>query len=91
MLKFNNLKIIPAKGFKMRFLGLMFKKKITYALVFKNCHAIHTFFMMQNIDIIMTDKNDNIIKTLKNIKKGQIIFAPLKTKYIYELPCGTIK
>lgn len=32
------------------------------------CNAIHTFFMSFPIDAIFLDKNDNIVKTVKNIR-----------------------
>lgn len=90
MLEFNNLKIKIAKNFKERLFGLMFKKNINNGLLFKNCRSIHTFFMLEEIDVIATDKNDKIIKTYKNIKPCRILIAPKKTKNIYELPKNTI-
>ena len=32
------------------------------------CNAIHTFFMSFPIDAIFLDKNDNVVKTVKNIR-----------------------
>lgn len=90
MLKFNNIKIKTANNFKTRLIGLMFKKNIDYGLLFKNCRSIHTFFMKEEIDIIATDKNDNIIKKYKSFKPGKILIAPKNTKNIYELPKNTI-
>lgn len=90
MLEFNNVKIKIAKSFKERLFGLMFKKNINNGLLFKNCRSIHTFFMLEEIDVIATDKNDKIIKTYKNIKPCRILIAPKKTKNIYELPKNTI-
>lgn len=90
MLEFNNIKIKIAKSFKERLFGLMFKKNINNGLLFKNCRSIHTFFMLEEIDVIATDKNDKIIKTYKNIKPCKILIAPKKTKNIYELPKNTI-
>lgn len=90
MLEFNNVKIKIAKNFKERLFGLMFKKNINNGLLFKNCRSIHTFFMLEEIDVIATDKNDKIIKTYKNIKPCRILIAPKKTKNIYELPKNTI-
>ena len=60
----DKINIIEAKTFKQRLLGLMFKKNIDYALLFKRCNSIHTFFMKEKIDVVMTDKN-NFIKDLK--------------------------
>lgn len=90
MLEFNNVKIKIAKSFKERLFGLMFKRNINNGLLFKNCRSIHTFFMLEEIDVIATDKNDKIIKTYKNIKPCRILIAPKKTKNIYELPKNTI-
>lgn len=90
MLKFKNISIREAKSFKDRLIGLMLKKNISYGLLFNNCRSIHTFFMKEEIDIIATDENDNIIKEYKNIKPWKILIAPKKTKRIYELPKGTI-
>lgn len=91
MLEYNGIKIVEAKGFKMRLLGFMFKKKINYGLLFKNCRSIHTFFMKNKIDVILTDKDDNIIKTYKSLEKNKIIIGQKKVKNVYELPLGTLK
>lgn len=90
MLSFNNIKVKEAKKFKDRFLGFMFKKNIDYCLLFRNCKSIHTFFMLEEIDVIATDKNDNIIKKYKNLKPWRILIAPKNTKNIYELPKKTL-
>ena len=90
MLNFNNLKVKEAKSFKDRLFGLMFKKNINYCLLFRNCKSIHTFFMLDKIYVVATDKNDNIIKVYKEVKPCRIIIAPKKTKNIYELPKKTL-
>lgn len=90
MLNFNKLEIKEAKRFKDRLLGLMFKKNINYGLLFKRCKSIHTFFMLEDIDVIATDNDDNILKRYKNVKPWRILVAPKGTKNIYELPKGTI-
>ena len=90
MLNVKNLNIREAKSFKDRLIGLMFKKNISYGLLFNNCRSIHTFFMKEEIDIIATDKNDNIIKEYKNVKPWKILIAPKGTKKIYELPKKTL-
>ena len=90
MLEFKGVKIRIAKTFKDRLLGLMFKKNINHGLLFKDCKSIHTFFMMEKIDVVATDKNDNIIKKYKNVKPWRVLIAPKNTKNIYELPKDTI-
>ena len=61
MLSFKDINIKVAKKFKDRLIGLMFKKNIKYGILFRNCRSIHTFFMFEEIDVIATDKKDNIL------------------------------
>ena len=77
-------KIKPCNNIFNRFLGLMFKKNIDYGLCFPKCNSIHTFFMFQNIDIIMTDKNNNILYTRENMKPNRIILPKKNVYYTYE-------
>ena len=56
-----------------RFIGFMFKRNIIYGLCFPRCNSIHTFFMLKPIDVIMTDKNYNILYIYKNFKPNKII------------------
>ena len=87
----DKIKIYEAKTFKQRLLGLMFKKNINYALLFKNCNSIHTFFMRENIDVIMTDKNNKILFIKKNMKKNRIILPKKNVYNTYEFPANFIK
>ena len=48
--------------FKDRLIGNMFKKNII-DMCFPKCNSIHTFFMLNPIDVYMTDKN-NISRTV---------------------------
>lgn len=89
----NNIKIkvfILRNIFK-RFIGFMFKKNIDYALCFPRCNSIHTFFMKENIDIYMTDKNNKIIYIYKNLSKNKIILPKKHVYYTYEFPINTIE
>ena len=69
-----------------RFKGFMFKKNICYSLCFPKCNSIHTFFMLKPIDVIMTDKDYNILYIFKNVKPFKIIFPKKNTYYTFELP-----
>ncbi len=69
--------------------GLMFKKDIDFAIYFKT-KGIHTFFMKENIDLCVTDKNNKIIYLEENLAKNKIRYFK-KAKYIYELPKGSIR
>lgn len=89
----NNKKIEIKKctDFKNRLLGFMFiKKKLNYGLYFPNCNSIHTFFCFQNLNIIMTDKNNKILYIYKNVKPNKIIYKK-GIKNIYEFSNNSIK
>lgn len=87
----DKINIYEAKTFKQRLLGLMFKKNINYCLFFKKCNSIHTFFMKENIDVIMTDKNNKILFIKKNMKKNRIILPKKGVYNTYEFPANFIK
>ena len=73
------------QNFKNRLLGLMFKKeKIDYCLCFPKCNSIHTFFMKQKIDVIMTDKNNKILYIFKSLSPWKIILPKKNVYYTYE-------
>ena len=73
-----------------KLLGLMFKKNIDYGILLKNCNSIHTFFCYINLDIIMLNKDFNIIKIYKNVSKNKIIYPIKNVKHILEIPTGII-
>lgn len=77
-----------ATKFIDRLIGLMFKKNITYGLCFPKCNSIHTFFMFCPIDVIMTDKNNNILYTYQRLRPWRIIFPKRNVYYTYEFPAG---
>ena len=90
-LKTENFPILEYTSFSKRFLGFMFqKKKPNYGICFPKCNSIHTMFMFQSIDIIMTDKEKNILY-MKTIKPWKIIFPKKNVYYTYEFPEGYIK
>lgn len=73
-----------------RFMGFMFKRNINYSLRFKRCNSIHTFFMLEPIDVVMTDIDNNVLYIFKNLKPWKIVL-PKKNVYItYEFPCNSV-
>lgn len=74
-----------------RFKGFMFKKNINTPLVFPKCNSIHTFFMLKPIDIIMTDKNFNILYIYKKFKPWHIILFKKNVYYTFEFPINKYK
>lgn len=70
----------------------MFKKaKITNGICFIKTNSIHTFFMLQKIDVLMTDKLNNILYAYPNFPPNKIIMPKKDVYYTYELPLNTIK
>lgn len=91
-LKINKQKIyiINAESFLQRLFGLMGKKNIKYGMLFKRCHSIHTFFMKENIDILILN-NNIILEKYLNVSKNKIIITKQKNTSILELPKNTSK
>ena len=65
--------------------GLMFKKNFNYGIRLKT-NGIHTFFMKENIDVYLTDKNNKILYIYKNLKPNKIILPKKGVFYTYEFP-----
>ena len=84
------MKVIIAKSFKNKLLGLINKKNIDYGLLIENCKSIHTFFMLENIDVLLIDKNNRILMINRNVKPNKIlIFKSKKRTNILELPANS--
>ena len=87
----NKIKVYYVDKFYNRFIGLMFKKNIDYCLCFPKCNSIHTFFMLESIDVIITDKDNNILYTYKNLKPWKVILPKRNVYYTYEFPNNYIE
>ena len=72
--------------FFSRFKGFMLQKNINYSLLFEHCNSIHTFFMYENIDVIMCDKNNIILFYYPNIKRNRIILPKKGVSKVFETP-----
>lgn len=86
----NSKKIKEAKTFFQKLKGLMFKKNFDYILKFKT-NGIHTFFMKIKIDVVLTDKNGNILYIYKSLKPNRIILPKKNVTYTYEMPEGFVQ
>ena len=85
-----SFKINKANTFFKRLTGLMFKKNIKEGLFIPKCNNIHTFFMKDNIDVIMLDKNKKIVLIKKNLEKNKIIYKK-EAYHTIELPKNSIE
>ena len=74
------------KKFFDRLKGFMFKKQINTILCFPKCNSIHTFFMFKSIDVVMTDKDYNILYIYKNFRPFKIIWPKRNVYYTFEFP-----
>lgn len=80
------IEVIECKTFLSRFLGFMGKKNINTSLYFNHCNSIHTFFMKENIDVILCNKNNTILYYYKNLPPNKIILPKKNVTKVYELP-----
>lgn len=82
--------LIDCTDFYSRFKGFMFTKNIDHCLRFSKCNSIHTFFMLSDIDVVMTDKDNNVLFVYRKLKPWRVI-SPKKGVYnVYELPSGSV-
>ena len=84
----NGIEITECKSFFSRFKGFMFKKNIKDALLFNRCNSIHTFFMKENIDVIMCDNDNKVLFVYKDIHKNKIILPKKGVRKVFETPSG---
>ena len=80
------IEIIDCKTFFSRFMGNMFKKNIERGLLFRHCNSIHTFFMKENIDVIMCNKDNEILYYYNNLTKNKVILPKKNVYKVYETP-----
>ena len=85
---YNNkeIELINCVSFYSRLMGFMFKKNINNALLFNKCNSIHTFFMKKKIDVIMCDKDNNILFYYKNLNKNKVILPKKNVYKVIETP-----
>ena len=87
--KNKEIELIECKNFYSRLMGFMFEKNIKNALLFNKCNSIHTFFCFQNLDIIMCDKDDNVLYYYENFKPWKIILPKKNVKKVYEFKANS--
>lgn len=70
-----------------RFKGLkLVLEPLDYIIKFPNKKIASTYFLCQKIDIIMTNKENKILKIVPNVKSEKIIFPVKGVKDIYFFP-----
>lgn len=93
-LKVKNKKyeVIELTKFWERFKELKFKlEKLDYVAKFPNRKIVTTVFLCQNVDIIMTDKEEKILRLYTNVKSEKYFWPRFKVKNVYFLPLNCAK
>lgn len=81
-----------ANNLLSRTIGLLGRKSFgdIDGLILSPCSQIHSFGMKFEFDALYLDKNYKIMALFENIKKNRILPYNFGTKYVLELPMGTI-
>ena len=91
-IKNKKLKIVELTKFWERFKGLKFNlNKLDYAVKFPHKKFVSTDFICQRLDIILTDKEETIIKIYENFPTERYILPKRKVYNVYFLPLNTAK
>lgn len=85
----NKFNVDIANNYKKRLFGLMGKKNIKKGLFFPKTRSIHTFFMKENIDVIMINKENKIVYYEKSVKKNRVIIKK-EAYHTIELPNNSL-
>ena len=90
--KRKKIKLIELTKFWDRFKGLKFVfEPLNYAIRFPKKKFVTTNFLCKKIDIVLTDKEDNILYMYENMKTEKYIFPKRKVYNVYFLPLNTVK
>ena len=74
--------------FISRFRGFMLTRNIDKALLFDNCDSIHTFFMKENISVILCNKDNIVLHYYNNLSPNKIILPKKNVTKVFELPAN---
>lgn len=86
-----NLKIKIADTYLKKLKGLQYLKNINFGLFIPKCNAIHTFNVLDSIDILVLDNQNKIIFVKPNLKPNSIYYVlnDINKTNILELPKKT--
>lgn len=82
-----------AASFWSRGKGLIGRKSLPagYGLVIRPCGSIHMFFMSIPLDVLHLDRQGYVVKILHGIKPWRAGPIVPKSKWVVELPAGTVE
>lgn len=80
---------IKAATLKQKTFGLILAKKGT-AMIFQTRFGIHTFFMSYPIDVLILDKENNVVAMKENLKPNTVFVWNIKYKLLIEFPHNSL-
>lgn len=85
-----NIHVKKLNSFWSKAVGLIGKKEIT-SIFFQTRWGIHTFGVLQEIDVVVLNNNYEVVTFKKNLQPNKFFFWNPKYENIFELPKGTIQ
>lgn len=81
-----------AASFYARFMGLMGRRELPFgeALWIDPCNSIHTFFMRIPIDVLLLDRDLQVVKAFHALVPWRMTRIYRKARTVLELPAGTL-
>lgn len=86
-------RIAAADTFFRRFKGLMLTGRLPdgEGLYIRPCTSVHTFFMKYAIDVLHLNEEGRIVGMESSLKPGKWGASIKGTRYVVELPAGTLE
>jgi hypothetical protein len=83
-------KIIMADTYSKKLQGLLGRKglKDKEGMMIVPCNSIHTYRMKFPIDVLFVDKDNFVLKVLRDFKPGRMGPLVLKSRYVMEAEAG---
>ena len=85
-------KVRIADSMGSRLMGLMFIKEMKGfdGLMLEPCNSVHNCFMRFSTDVIFLNRENKIVKILRNFKPWRFSWVYFKSKKVLELKAGTL-
>jgi len=86
-------KIIMADTYSKRLQGLLGRKGLEEreGMMIVPCNSIHTYRMKFPIDVLFVDKNNFVLKILRDFKPGRMGPLVFKSHFVMEAEAGAFK
>lgn len=86
-------RVLVAKSFGRRTLGLMFRRELPEGegLAIVPCNQIHMFFMRIPLDVLFVNREGKVLHLLHGIRPWRMSRLVRGARYTIELPSGTLR